>query len=373
MKLSTAHILQVAGLLLLGSTGGVQAKVGKTKLSPDGLQTSAIGLGALHFAELSGAEELNKLLHVALDNDITLLDLADIYAYNKSAEMVGAAFALEPGLREKFQIVYKSGIVFPDAPVQYLDSGAAYLKRAVDIALNQLGTNYIDVLMPHAPDPLLDATEVAKTVKELKAAGKIKYFGVSNYPPSKLALLQSALEKEKLSLTTAELESSVLTPTAMFDGRLDQLQELGIAPMAWGPLGGDPMAGANRLFNFAGDRQVRILAALDAVAEDIGGGVTNDQVAIAWLMRHPARIVPVIGTVKPERLAAQAKAADIELTRAQWSQIMGASAVADYKRWEQLNDGMWHDVANDYQKNTYGSILGVDVPVGFCDFGSCKV
>jgi diketogulonate reductase-like aldo/keto reductase len=115
------------------------------------------------------------------------------------------------------------------------------------------------------------------------------------------------------------------------------------------------------------------LEALDAVAEEIGGGVTNDQVAIAWLMRHPARIVPVIGTVKPERLAAQAKAADIQLTRAQWSQIMGASAVADYKRWEQLNDGMWHDVANDYQKNTYGSILGVDVPVGFCDFGSCKV
>lgn len=101
--------------------------------------------------------------------------------------------------------------------------------------------------------------------------------------------------------------------------------------------------------------------------------MTNDQVAIAWLLKHPSRIVPVIGTVKEERLKAQAKAADLELTRSQWTRIMGASAVADYKRWEQLNDGQWHDVANDYQKNTYGSPLGVDTPVGFCDFDSCKL
>lgn len=101
--------------------------------------------------------------------------------------------------------------------------------------------------------------------------------------------------------------------------------------------------------------------------------MTNDQVALAWLLKHPSRIVPVIGTVKEERLKAQAKATDLELTRAQWTRIMGASAVADYKRWEQLNDGQWHDVANDYQKNTYGSVLGVDTPVGFCDFDSCKL
>ncbi len=358
---------------LAAAVSRTEAAVGKTKLSPDGMETSQIGLGALHFAELDGAEALNKLLNTAVDNGITLLDLADIYAYNKSAEMVGQAFALQKGLREKFQIVYKAGIVFPDAPVQYLDNGAAYMTRAVDIALNQLGTTYLDVLMPHAPDPLLDATELAKAFKDLKASGKVRYFGASNYPPSKLALLQSALEKQKMSLTTVEFEASVLTPTAVYDGRLDQVQQLGIAPLAWGPLGGDPLAGANRLYNFAGARQVRILKALEGVAKELGPDVTSDQVAIAWLLRHPARIVPVIGTVKEERLKAQAAAADLTLTRAQWSQIMGASAVADYKRWEQLNDGEWHDVANDYQKNTYGTPLGVDVPLGFCDFDSCKV
>ncbi|GAB5035289.1 oxidoreductase [Nannochloropsis oceanica] len=352
-------------------------EVQRIKLAPGpaGMETSQMGLGALHFAELTqsgGAAALKDLLNVALQNKITLLDLADIYAYNASAELVGQAFALQPGLREKFQIVYKTGIVFPDAPVQYLDNGAEYMMHAVDIALTQLGTTYLDVLMPHAPDPLLDATELAMTFKKLKASGKVRYFGVSNFPPSKLALLQAAMEKQQMSLTTAELEISVLTPTALFDGRLDQLQELGIAALAWGPLGGDPMAGANRLFNFPeGARQGRILAALKDVASQMGPAVTPDQVAIAWLLRHPTRIVPVIGTVRADRLKAQAAATNLKMTRAQWTQIMGASAVANFKRWEQLNDGQWHDVAND-SPNTFGSPLGVDVPVGFCDFGSCK-
>lgn len=370
---ATAAVGLVAALAALG---GAWAKVGKTKLAPDGLETSQMGLGALHFAELPDAQALNKLLNLAVDNGITLLDLADIYAYNKSAEMVGQAFKLQPGLREKFQIVYKTGIVFPDDPVQYLETSPAYLNRAVDIALTQLGTTYIDVLMPHAPDPLLDANEVAKAFKDLVQSKKVKYVGVSNYSPSQLQLMQSALEKQKLSITTAEFECSVLTPTPLWDGRLDQLQRLGIAPLAWGPLGGDPLAGANRLYSFPGERQTRILKVLDEVAKEqtqtLGWEVTNDQVALAWLLRHPARIVPVIGTVKPERLAAQAKAADIELTRSQWTRIMGASAVADYKRWEQLNDGQWHDVANDYPMNSFGTPLGVDVPIGFCDLDSCK-
>lgn len=380
MKPTAAGSAAVATALLFLAAAPqvVLGDVKRIKLAPGpaGMETSQIGLGALHFAELKengGAAALKDLLNVALQNNITLLDLADIYAYNTSAELVGQAFAMQPGLREKFQIVYKTGIVFPDAPVQYLDNGAQYMTHAVDIALTQLGTTYIDVLMPHAPDPLLDATELATAFKKLKADNKVRYFGVSNFPPSKLALLQSAMEKQQLSLTTAELECSVLTPTPLYDGRLDQLQELGIAPLAWGPLGGDPMAGANRLFNFpAGAQQGRILAALKDVATQLGPDVTPDQVAIAWLLRHPARIVPVIGTVKANRLKAQAAATNLKMTRAQWTQIMGASAVAEYKRWEQLNDGQWHDVANDYQKNTYGSPLGVDVPIGFCDFGSCK-
>lgn len=369
----------IALLVFLAVVFEAQGDVKRIKLAPgpSGMETSQIGLGGLHFAELQasgGATALRDLLLVALQNNITLLDLADIYAYNTSAELVGQAFALQPGLRERFQIVYKTGIVFPDAPVQYLDSSGQYVANAVDIALAQLGTTYIDVLMPHAPDPLLDATELVTTFKKLKSEGKVRYFGVANYPPSKLSLLQAAMEKQQLSLTTSELECSVLTPTALFDGRLDQLQELGIAPLAWGPLGGDPLAGVNRLFNFPnGARQGRILAALQEVATGMGPDVTTDQVAVAWLLRHPSRIVPLLGTVNAYRLRWQAAATNLHMTRAQWTQIMGASAVSQYRRWEQLNDGEWHDVANDYQKNTYGSPLGVDVPVGFCDFTSCKL
>lgn len=90
-------------------------------------------------------------------------------------------------------------------------------------------------------------------------------------------------------------------------------------------------------------------------------------------MTEPYSLIPFHNTIMhTERLKAQAKATELQLTRSQWTRIMGASAVADYKRWEQLNDGEWHDVANDYQKNTYGTPLGVDVPLGFCDFDSCK-
>lgn len=346
--------------------------VGKATLAPGGLETSRIGYGGLHFAALDGPETLQKLLHACLDNGITMLDLADIYGYNKSAELVGKTFKLEPGLREKFQINYKTGIVFPEQP-QHLDASGAYLKRAVDIALNQLNTDYIDILMPHAPDPLLNAAEVVATFKELKKAGKVRWFGVSNFSPSQVELLRAAFEKEGLVLGAAELEISALTPTALYDGRLDQLQRVGMSPLGWGPLGGDPMGGVNRLFNFDGDRQLRIRKALKGVAQELGPDVTEDQVAIAWLLKHPANIIPVLGTTKVERINAQAKAVGLELTRTQWTAIMGASASAKYSRWEQLNDGQWHDVANDLQTNTYGSPLGVDTPVGFCDWDSCKM
>jgi predicted oxidoreductase len=225
-----------------------------------------------------------------------------------------------------------------------------------------------------------NAAEVVATFKELKKAGKVRWFGVSNFSPSQVELLRAAFEKEGLVLgaagggglrsslhnaprhatahhgaskslipspcVCAELEISALTPTALYDGRLNQLQRVGMSPLGWGPLGGDPMGGVNRLFNFDGDRQLRIRKALKGVAQELGPGesraawgcgargfilyvflffgayvhecsrvscgcladVTEDQVAIAWLLKHPANIIPVLGTTKVERINAQAKA-----------------------------------------------------------------
>jgi len=182
-----------------------------------------------------------------------------------------------------------------------------------------LRTDRLHRLLIHRPDPLLDPDEVAEAFAELRRAGKVLHFGVSNFTPSQFELLASRMD---FPLVTNQVEISVLHMDTLHDGTLDQCQRLGIAPMAWSPLGG------GRLFRGEDEQATRLRRALSAVGEALGGA-SLDQVALAWLLRHPARILPILGSGKVERIRKAVHAEDLQLSREQWFAIWSASKVED--------------------------------------------
>lgn len=178
-----------------------------------------------------------------------------------------------------------------------------------------LGTDYIDLLLIHRLDVLMDPDEVAEAFVTLRQSGKVLHFGVSNFTPSQFDLLASRLD---FPLVTNQIELSVLSLELLHDGTVDQCLQRRIAPMAWSPLGG------GRLFHDNDERTVRVRDALDAVGSELGGAST-DQVALAWVLTHPARFIPVLGSGKVERIQSGAEADALRLSREQWFAIWSAS------------------------------------------------
>ena len=299
--------------------------VSRLKLHETGPECSRLALGFWRLAEWNmRKEEIRALLHACLELGITTLDHADIYGDYACQSLFGAALADEPGLRDAFQIVGKCGIrlLSPNRPahrLKHYDTSRAHILASVDNSLRELRCGYLDLLLIHRPDPLMEADEVASAFCALRASGKVRHFGVSNFGPSQLELLASRLD---FPLVTNQIEISVLKLDTMLDGTLDQCQRLRIAPMAWSPLRG------GRLFDEKEERVVRVRAALSSVVEEIGGA-TPDQAALAFLLTHPARIVPVVGSSKIERLRIAAAADAMRLTRQQWFSIWRASMGED--------------------------------------------
>jgi len=295
--------------------------VSQIDLTAKGPRFSRLVAGMWRLANwgLSDAELLN-LIHACLDLGITTFDHADIYGNYACEERFGRALALEPALRERMQIVTKCGIKLisanrPTHRLKHYDTSRAHLLASVENSLRMLGTNRLDLLLIHRPDPLLDADEVAEAFAALRQAGKVLHFGVSNFLPWQFDLLASRLD---FPLVTNQVEASVLHLDALHDGTLDQCQRLGIAPMAWSPLGG------GRLFRGEDRQAARVYQALTEVGEQLGNA-SPDQVALAWLLRHPARILPVLGTGKVERIRQATQAGTLQLSREQWFTIWSAS------------------------------------------------
>jgi predicted oxidoreductase len=167
----------------------------------------------------------------------------------------------------------------------------------------------------HRPDPLLDADEVAEAFGQLRQSGKVLHFGVSNFAPSQLELLASRLD---FPLVTNEIQFSVMYLSAWYDGTLDQCQRLRISPMAWSPLGG------GRLFHEETQWAEGIRTEMYAVGKELGGA-SLDQVALAWILRHPARMVPILGTGQLDHVHSAVQAEGLELSREQWFRIWVAS------------------------------------------------
>ncbi len=264
---------------------------------------------------------LLDFIHGCLDVGITTFDNADIYGGYTAEGIFGAALAAEPGLRNRLELVTKCGIqlLSPNRPgnrVHHYDTSRDHIIASAENALREMRTDYLDLLLIHRPDPLMDADEVAGAFGVLRAAGKVRAFGVSNFMPWQFHLLQSRLD---FPLVTNQIELSALYLDPLHDGTLDQLQRLRVPPMAWSPLAG------GRLFDPHDERAARVRAALARAGDELGGAAV-DQVALAWLLRHPARVLPVLGTGKIERVRAAADAERLALDRQQWFAVWEASA-----------------------------------------------
>lgn len=295
--------------------------VSRIHIAEDGPVFSRLALGLWRLAGwgLSDAQLLD-LIHACLDMGITTFDHADIYGDYACEGLFGRALALEPALRDKMQLVTKCGIKLvsanhPAHTIKHYDTGREHILASAETSLKLLRTDRLDLLLVHRPDPLLDPDEVAEAFADLRRAGKVLHFGVSNFTPSQFDLLASRLG---FPLVTNQVQISVLHMDALHDGTLDQCLRLGIAPMAWSPLVG------GRLFSGEDEQAIRLRQVLSAMGEALGGAEL-DEVALAWLLRHPARIVPVLGTGNVERIRKAAHTEGLQLTRQQWFAIWSAS------------------------------------------------
>ena len=246
-----------------------------------------------------------------LSQGITTMDQADIYGGYEAEEILGNALQ-GTNLREKIEIVTKCDIVAPagrysDAKVKYYDTSRAHLLASVEHSLRLMGTDYVDLLLIHRPDPMMDAEETGTALDEIVASGKAKSVGVSNFKLHDWTLLQSAMSSP---LVTNQIELSLLAHEVFTNGDLAYLQERKVAPMAWSPLGGGSL--------FSQDNKV-LLDALKEIGES--SGVDETAVAVAWLLAHPAKIMPVMGTNSLARVSKISDALKVTMDRETWFEL----------------------------------------------------
>lgn len=280
---------------------------------------SPIAAGAWRMADWGMTpQERLAWIEGCLDLDIITFDHADIYGAYTAEALFGEALALKPALRERMQIVSKCGIKLatPNRPMHRIksyDTSPEHVIASVDQSLKALKTGYLDVLLIHRPDALMDAVELAHCFDYLRAAGKVRHFGVSNFTPSQFDLLH-----KRMALVTNQIECSPLHLDAFTDGTLDQAQSLGLPPMIWSPLAG------GKLFNGTDDAALRVRAVLERLANEMQSNVTA--VACAWLMRHPSAPVPVLGSQRVQAYAQATDALRLKMSRETWYEIWSAGA-----------------------------------------------
>jgi len=261
----------------------------------------------------------------AFESGYTLFDHADIYARGEAEAIFGEVLRENPGLREQVLIVTKAGVRRPDdppgSPYHYNLSGE-YLVRSCEGSLQRLGVETVDVFLLHRADWLTDPADVAEAFSRLKQSGKVRCFGVSNCRPSLVSALQAACP---LPLVAQQVEISLGQLAAFEDGTLDQCLMATLTPMAWSPLGGGQFAdGARRLLKLQeGYRTEGVLPLLDEYAA--GRGVTRAAVALAWLLKHPAGILPIVGSTRPQRIRDAVQATTINLSHEEWYRLLNAA------------------------------------------------
>ncbi|AHK21386.1 oxidoreductase [Yersinia similis] len=289
----------------------------RSQLAPLGPEFSRIICGYWRLMEWGMTpEQLLVFMEQHIELGITTVDHADIYGGYQCEQAFGQALRLKPSLRDQMELVSKCGIATtakPEHALGHYITDSSHIVHSAEQSLAHLHTDYLDLLLIHRPDPLMDADEVAEAFTQLHKSGKVKYFGVSNFTPTQFSLLQSRLP---FSLVTNQVEISPLHQPAITDGTLDACQQLRIKPMAWSCLGG------GRLFS---DPTFQVLRdELQTIADEIGAE-SIEQVVYAWVLRLPSAPLPIIGSGKIERVKAAWESLSLTMTRQQWFRIRRAA------------------------------------------------
>jgi len=266
------------------------------------------------------AQEINRRLHACLELGITTIDTAEIYGLYMVEQVLGAALALSPGLRDKLEIVTKAGIYVPcsqdpERRTAHYNATAARLMKSLENSLRLLGTDHVELFLVHRPDWLARADDTASGLNQLARSGNIRAAGVSNYTASQFDLLNSRMEQP---LATNQLEFHLLHHGPIHDGTFHQCEKQGVLPMAWSPLAG------GRLFDPKNDAAQRLAATAQGMAARYDGA-TLEQLAYAWILAHPSRPLPVIGTNQLERIKSAAHADGITLEQEDWYALWEAA------------------------------------------------
>jgi predicted oxidoreductase len=254
-------------------------------------------------------------IEACLAQGITTMDQADIYGGYEAEEVMGAALKSAPALRGQIEIVTKCDIVAPagrhsGARVKYYDTSAAHITASVEASLKLMNIDTIDTLLVHRPDPLMDHHETGTVLDELVKSGKVRSIGASNFKLHDWTLLQSAMTNK---LVTNQIELSVTANAGFSNGDVAYLQERGVPIMAWSPLGG------GSLMQGTGPVQDALKSVADA------NGVDTGAVAVAWLLAHPANIMPVMGTNNVNRIKVLSDAMNVNMDRQTWFEIYTAA------------------------------------------------
>ena len=298
-------------------------KMQRIKLSANGPELSRIVFGVMKWGAWGhqlNTQQILNLLQESIEYGVTTFDHADIYGDYTTEEAFGKAIKLDPALREQMELISKCGIKMkvpnrPEHRLKSYDISKEHIIQSVERSLKNLHTDYLDLLLIHRPSPLMHPDETAETFSALEQAGKVRFFGVSNFTPSQFEMLNS-----RFPLVTNQVEASLLQTSSLIDGTLDQCIQLDIKPMAWSPLGG------GRIFTDKENEQVqRVNAAIDNIIKHHPDDIRPDQLLLAWLMKHPSKILPVVGTARIERLKAAADAVDIELGQEDWFELWEAA------------------------------------------------
>ena len=265
-----------------------------------------------------GTLEMANLIETGLSLGINTFDHADIYGSYTTESDFGAVLKKRPDLRNQMRITTKCGIRLvsenrPENQIKSYDLTKDHIKRSVEKSLLALHTDHIDTLLLHRPDFLLDPHEIAVAFTELENEGKVKFFGVSNFSVSQCELLQNIFP-----LCTHQVEVSLLQRKVFENGILDQCQKLGITPTAWSPLGGGDLLKKSEYLEMA-----QVQKKINSLCEKYDA--QPDQVLLAWLRKHPAGIVPVLGTTKLSRIKNAKDSLKINLRHEEWYMLWQAS------------------------------------------------
>lgn len=296
----------------------------KIQLGTTGLEVPAIALGCMRMSGKS-IDEAKEVIDRAVEEGINFFDHADIYGGGDSERVFAEAFAKTDLKREDIFLQSKVGI-----RKGFYDFSYDHITSSVDDILERLGTNYLDTLLLHRPDALMEPSEVARAFNDLYESGKVRHFGVSNHSPWQIELLKQSVKQDisinqlQLSVPHAGLISSGVNVNRHYHNPIhytnevleySRLNNMTIQP--WSPVMGD-----NGVF-LIDDQYEELNQTLDRLGKEYG--VSRDTMAIAWLLRHPAKMQVVIGTMTPDRVTEYSKASSIEITRQQWYEIYRAA------------------------------------------------